>query len=395
MLHEFLTAHQAELIDRCRSKVALRPVRQATGAEVEHGMPIFLDQVIKTLRMEQTAEPMGSRQVSGPAGGVRSASSEIGVSAAQHGSDLLRRGFTVDQVVHDYGDLCQAVTDLAFEKGATIEVDEFRTLNRCLDNAIADAVAEFASQHDALIEGQHVYDLGEKLGFLAHDLRDLIHTATLAVTAMKTGKVGSGGATAAVLDRTLIRLGTLVDRSLSDVRIAAGSPARFQRIYLSEFIATVKISAALEARARGCRFSVAAVEPDLVLDVDRDLLFSAVGNLLQNAFKFTKHHTSVSLKAHAVADRILIEVEDQCGGLPSGDAAKMFLPFVQTGADKSGLGLGLSISRRGVEANKGALRVRSLDGWGCVFTIDLPRCPPPAPASLSGDRSPSDRRGNP
>jgi signal transduction histidine kinase len=393
MLHEFLTTNQAELIGRCRSKVAQRRVLQTNGTEVEHGIPLFLDQLIRTLQMEQTVEPMRSRQVSGPSGGARSAVSEIGATATQHGRDLLRRGFTVDQVVHDYGDLCQAITDLAFEKGATIEVDEFRTLNRCLDNAIADAVAEFASQHDALIEGRHIYDLGEKLGFLAHDLRDLIHTATLAVSALKTGKVGLGGATAAVLDRTLIRLRTLVDRSLSDVRIAAGSPAQLQQIDLSDFIAAVKVSAALEARARGCGFSVAEVEPDLTMDVDRDLLFSAVGNLLRNAFKFTKPHTDVSLKARAVADRILIEVEDQCGGFPPGDAEKMFLPFVQTGADKSGLGLGLSICQRSVEANKGVLRVRSLAGSGCIFTIDLPRCPPSV-AALPGGRSPKRRRGS-
>jgi signal transduction histidine kinase len=385
MLHELLTANQAELIDRCRSKVALRTGSRTTGAEPEHGIPIFLDQLIRTLRMEQTGEPMRSRQVSGPTGGAKSAVSEIGVTATQHGRELLRRGFTVDQVVHDYGDLCQAVTDLAFEKGATIEVDEFRTLNRCLDNAIADAVTEFASQHDAVIEGQHAHDLGEKLGFLAHDLRDLIHTATLAVTAMKTGKVGLGGATSAVLDRTLIRLRTLVDRSLSEVRLTAGSRARLRRIDLSDFIATVKISAALEAQARGCRLSVAAVEPNLALKVDRDLLFSAVGNLLQNAFKFTKH-PNVSLRAHAVADRILIEVEDQCGGIPPGDTEKMFLPFVQTGTDKSGHGLGLTICRNSVKANKGILSVRSLPGSGCIFTIDLPRYSPSVADSPSAGR---------
>jgi signal transduction histidine kinase len=51
----------------------------------------------------------------------------------------------------------------------------------------------------------------------------------------------------------------------------------------------------------------------------------------------------------------------------------MFLPFTQNGADKSGVGLGLSICRRSVEANNGVLSVRDLPGSGCVFTIDLPR----------------------
>ncbi len=79
------------------------------------------------------------------------------------------------------------------------------------------------------------------------------------------------------------------------------------------------------------------------------------------------------LNAYAVADRILIEVQDQCGGLAAGEAEKMFLPFTQGGEDETGLGLGLSISRRSVEVNKGTLSVRDLPGSGCVFTIDLPR----------------------
>lgn len=380
MLHEFLSANKAALIDRCRSKVALRTAPPATPFELEHGIPLFLDQLIRTLQVEQSAEPMRSRRVSGPTGGAQSALSEIGVTATQHGRELLQLGFTVDQVVHDYGDLCQAITDLAFEKVAKIEVDEFRTLNRCLDNAIADAVTAFSGQREALVADQHVHALNERLGFLAHELRNLIHTATLAVTAMKGGNVGLAGATGAVLDRSLVALRTLVDRSISDVRMTAGMPARLQRILLADFIAEVRISASLEAQSRGCSFSVAAVDPDLVVDVDRDLLFSALGNLLQNAFKFTERHTEVSLSAHAAGDRILIDVEDHCGGLPPGEAEKMFLPFVQNGADRTGLGLGLSICRSSIEANRGLISVRSVAGSGCIFTIDLPRCPLPIAA---------------
>jgi signal transduction histidine kinase len=69
----------------------------------------------------------------------------------------------------------------------------------------------------------------------------------------------------------------------------------------------------------------------------------------------------------------LIEVEDECGGLPPGDSEELFKVFEQRGGDRSGLGLGLAISRRGVEANGGKLYVRDLPGRGCVFTIDLPK----------------------
>ena len=122
-----------------------------------------------------------------------------------------------------------------------------------------------------------------------------------------------------------------------------------------------------------CVLTVSDVDPLLAVDVDRDLLLSAVGNLLQNAFKFTHPHSEVTLNAYALADRILIDVQDHCGGLPPGSVENMFVPFVQGAEDRSGLGLGLSIARRSVEANGGALSVRDLPGSGCVFTIDLPR----------------------
>jgi signal transduction histidine kinase len=174
-----------------------------------------------------------------------------------------------------------------------------------------------------------------------------------------------------VLDRSLIGMRSLIDRSLADVRVAAGMLPRRQLVSLADFVSDVKISASLEAQSRGCVFTVGEVDSNLALDVDREMLLSAVGNLLQNGFKFTGRDTEVLLRAYAAGDRVLIEIEDHCGGFPLG--ADLFLPFKQHGEDRSGLGLGLSICRRSVEANNGVLRVRDIAGSGCVFTIDLPR----------------------
>lgn len=373
MLHEFLTNNRVDLIERCRLKVAQRSAPRVSQAELTHGIPLFLDQLIKTLQVEQTSEPMKSRRVSGPAGGGSPVSSELGSGAALHGRELLQHGFSIDQVVHDYGDLCQAITDLAFERNAPIAIDEFRTLNRCLDNGIAEAVTEYAYQRNSAMANTGVQALNERLGFMAHELRNLLHTATLAFTAIKAGGVGAAGSTGAVLERSLIGLRTLVDRSLADVRVAAGMPPRHELISLAGFVDEIGISASLEARARECKFTVSHVDERLAIDVDRDILLSALGNLLQNAFKFTQHGSEVSLHAYAVADRILIDVEDHCGGLPPGSASRMFQPFTQSGEDRSGLGLGLAICRRSVEANHGILRVRDVPGAGCVFTIELLR----------------------
>ena len=372
MMHDFLSAHRSELIERCRVKVAQRASPAATSDEIQHGIPLFLDQLIKTLRVEQTAEPMESRRVSGAAGGT-GGFSEIGESATIHGSELYDRGFTVDQVVHDYGDLCQAVTDLAFELQAPFAIDEFRTLNRCLDNAIAGAVTAFTYRRDVAANDDGAKALNERIGFFAHELRNLLNSATLALQAMREGDVPIGGATGAVLDRSLIGLRALIDRSLTEVRMAAGLPTMVRLFSLADFVAEVKLSASLEAKARKCVLHISVVDPTLAVDADRDLLLSAVGNLLQNAFKFTHHGSEVRLHAYGSADRILIEVEDHCGGLPEGAAEKIFHPFMQADADRTGLGLGLAISQKSVEASNGTLRVRDIPGCGCVFTIDLPR----------------------
>ena len=372
-MHEFLTANRAELIARCRAKVAQRAPPGTSERELENGITIFLDQLIKTLVMEQSEAPMLSRKVSGASGGGKPALSEMSDSATRHGKELQEHGFTVEEVVYDYGALCQSISDLAVETGAHIETDEFRTLNRCLDNAIASAVTEFGYQRDFLIAGKQADALNERLGFFAHELRNQLCTATLALSIIKGGNVGLSGATGGVLDRALVGLGNLIDRSLAEERMTAGLEVQHRLVSLADLVAEVKLSAGLEAQVKGSLFTVSEVDPLLAVDVDRDLLLSAIGNLLQNAFKFTHPRSEVTLNAYALADRILIDVRDHCGGLPPGLAEDMFKPFTQGGEDRSGLGLGLSISRRSVEANNGILSARDLPGIGCVFTIGLPR----------------------
>ena len=384
MLHEFLTVNYQTLVGRCRAKVAKRTIPWASNAELLHGIPLFLEQLIRTLQLEHIAKPLDSRKVSGPSEpGKMPVISEIGTTAAKHGNELLRHGFTVDQVVHDYGDLCQAITELAVECNAPVTTDEFRTLNRCLDNAIADAVTEFGRQRDNMVCAEGSHALAQRLGSLAHELRNLLNSAMLSVEAIKAGNVGIGGATGGVLDRSLIGLRNIIDRSLVDVRLSVGMPIARERIDLAEFIAQVQVAGVLEAKAKGCALAVSPVEEEVAVHADRQMLASAVANLLQNAFKFTRGCSQVSLRAFREEDRVLIEIEDECGGLPEGTGENLFQPFEQDGDDRTGLGLGLSITRRSVEANGGIVSVRNLPGTGCVFIIDLPVYPAPQIAGLA------------
>src|SRR4029078_7175039 len=174
-----------------------------------------------------------------------------------------------------YGDLCQAITDLGFEVKAGIDVSEFRTLNRCLDNAIAEAVAEFAYQRALIVAHRHADALNMRLGVFAHELRNLLTTATLSIAALRSGSVGLTGATGTMLDRSLVGMRTLIDRSLAEVRLTAGLPGQHEVFSLADFIAEIKLSATLEAQVRGCGFAVSGVDPQLALEADRDLLLSA------------------------------------------------------------------------------------------------------------------------
>jgi len=358
MLHEFITENRDEIIARCRAKVATRSVPTPTAEELSHGVPLFLDQLVGTLRAGLSNSP------------------EIGKGAHLHGHDLLRLGFTVSQVVHDYGDVCQSITDLAMEMNAPISTDDFRTLNRCLDDAIASAVTEYGRGKNESGIAKEIVRGNERLGFLAHELGNLIYTASLAFEGLKTGNVGVAGSTGAVLDRSLKGLNALVRRSLAEVQLTQAVQKR-ERFNAAEFIEELNLSAALKADIRGITLLVLPVDEGLEIEADREVLASVVMNLLQNAFKFTRPQTTVTLRVTAKRDRVLIDVEDECGGLPDGDIDALFRPFEQRSADRTGVGLGLAFSRWAVEENSGRIDASNVSGKGCVFTIDMPRSPVP------------------
>jgi signal transduction histidine kinase len=208
-------------------------------------------------------------------------------------------------------------------------------------------------------------------------LRNLVNTATVAFEVLKTGSVGASGNTGAVLNRSLGGLRDLIARSLNDVRLTHSVKNR-KRIVVSEFIEEIEAAATLAAHERGITLRAMPVEEAVAIDADRQVLSAVVMNLLQNALKFTRPRSTVTLRVGASADRVLIEIQDECGGLPAGDVNELFRPFEQLGADRTGMGIGLAFSRWGAEANGGRLYARNLPGKGCIFTVDLPRSPVPA-----------------
>lgn len=357
MLHDFIAVNREEIVRRCRAKVATRGAGSSTASEFDYGVPVFLDQLVDTLRLGLPSSP------------------EIGKSAVQQGHELLRRGFTAAQVVHHYGDVCQAVTELAVARSALISSEDFRMLNRCLDEAIAGAVTEYGRAQDQSTLDRETARANERLGFFAHELRTLISTAIMAFEVLKTGNVGVAGSTGTVLDRSLVALQTLVGRSLAEARLTQGIRKR-EPFSVSGFIGDLVPAATLEANARGITLSVIPVEDGLAIEADRQVLAVALENLLQNACRFTRPRTTVTLTVVASVERVRIEVQDECDGLPATNINDLFRPFERHGGDRMGMGLGLAFSRWGVEANHGRISARNLPQGGCAFTVDLPRVHP-------------------
>jgi hypothetical protein len=188
MLHDFLQSKRVDIIARTKTKVAARPAPVPSEEELTEGIPLFLDQLIEILKSS------------------RRHSTELDSAATKHGDDLHRQGFTVGQVVHDYGDVCQAVTELAFELDAHITVDEFRTLNSCLDDAIAQAVTEYSRLREMKLA-----ETGRQLGAVRLQMRNHLDTALLSFDVLRGGRVSIAGSTGALHERSLKALNGLID----------------------------------------------------------------------------------------------------------------------------------------------------------------------------------------
>lgn len=194
MLREFVTDNREEIINRCSSKAAMRGgLPRPLRAEIDHGVPTFLDELVDELRLKPLPNP------------------EIRKTATKHGQDLMHQGFTVSQVVHAYGDVCQSITEMAVERQASISSDDFRMLNRALDDAIAAAVTQYAAERDQSIQGQTAGET-ERLAKLTQRLRSSIHVARGAFDAIRAGRAGIAGITGTMLDQSLLEASDIIER---------------------------------------------------------------------------------------------------------------------------------------------------------------------------------------
>ena len=376
MLKRFILENRQAIVERC---LQTTPVSAGPGGEDEAAdlwVWSVIAHLISVLELGRgaIAEPQGADGRSPP--------DATSVAAGLH--ELPLQSLSIDRLVRVYGDAGQAVVDLAVEKGNPLDAAGMQVLNRVRDQAISAAVLAHNQRQGLINADRAAQALHEQLGLMAHELRNQLQAATAMVYVLRSGSVTIAGSTGAALDRCLNRMQELVDSSLSDVRKATTLSPRCSRIAVCDLLSEIAIPAAIHARSRGCRLRVLPADPGVLVEVDRDLLLSALGNLLQNAVKFSRPDSDIHLRAGALGGRVLIEVEDHCGGLPHAFDAS-FAAFSQNSSDRTGLGLGLAISRRAIEANDGTLTVRDIPGHGCVFTVDLPLAAVSGPVAAPAD----------
>jgi signal transduction histidine kinase len=290
--------------------------------------------------------------------------------AREHADTRVRLGFDIDQLVHEFILLRRVLFDVVREEGLLPDSFQSERLADLIDAAIATAVKGYVEARD--IAERRVQ--AEHIGFLTHELRNPLTTATMAATRLrrKPHVVSTEHATLDILERGLNRVRSLIDGILATQRFEAREvESHPQQRTLGEIISEATRAAELEAKNKGIVFT-ARYEPAVVVHVDSTLTLSALQNVVDNAVKFTDRG-DVRLVAESEETEVIIHVYDNCDGLAPEELKTIFEPFKRAHSGKAGTGLGLAIARRAVEAQGGRIGAESKIGQGCRFWLALPK----------------------
>ncbi len=348
-LAELLATRGADILARWKLQVSgpLHPEAMPHPQLIDH-LPAFLDEIAQALRDRE-----------GP---------EESRVAAEHGEQRLGLGFSLDGVVREYGALRDAILEVAREEQLSVRESEEDVLFDCIITGIAEAVSEYQRQRDAELQ-RH---MNEHFAFIAHELRNPLGSALAAIGMLeRNGQLNTSERFAQVLTRGLTRMQELIDSTLRTAQLATALHVQREPVTLAALLEDMEMSATASAEERHVTLTF-EVEDDVTIHVDQRLVRSALTNLVRNAVKFSHAGGAVVVRARGGSDRVLIEVEDTCGGLPPGFVHQAFAPFAQLGADRSGFGLGLAIAKQAADAHQGVIRVQDLPGKGCIFVLELP-----------------------
>jgi signal transduction histidine kinase len=346
-LHDFMSANRDQLLTLALVKIK---EKGATGSDEDilAGTPEVFDEIVKALRRHAgvSAESAVFDDVAGSAGRSR----------AEHRQ-------RVGLVAYGIGAISASIGELGARKGLRFAAAEYQVFNESIDESTADAIEEYERYQRERQDFEH----SKRVGFLAHEIRNSLASAVMAYTTLQRGVMGINSKTGSILGRSLASIENLIRQTLAAVQLEAGAPIDFRRIDIVNLARQLESSAVVE-RGVTVRFEVAE---RLEVTGDERLLMAAGTNLLQNAIKFSRTGGQITVRARREAEKVLLEFEDECGGLPPASEESLLTPFTQLGDDRRGLGLGLSIVREAIEVQNGELRITNLPGKGCIFCVRL------------------------
>jgi signal transduction histidine kinase len=213
-------------------------------------------------------------------------------------------------------------------------------------------------------------EVDEALAWLAHELRGPLIATRTALDSMITSK-RSGDDVAGPLREVHAEIDSAVRMMGPMLSIASGAPMRSRPSDIAALVDDVARSASFEAGGRSVDVSV---PPDLVLDVDPELVRPALTNVVRNALAYSPASARVEVRAREDGGHLVVDVNDHGPGLTATEREAIFDRFVRGAAahNRRGAGLGLFIARRMVEAHGGSVEVESEAGVGTTFTIRVP-----------------------
>ncbi|HVI00004.1 MAG TPA: HAMP domain-containing sensor histidine kinase [Enhygromyxa sp.] len=346
-LAEYLAANRQRLIDRWKDLVVERLELGLEHSQLVDDLPWFLDELAAAARTPDSAGPNLE-------------------CARSHGHHRHLQGVQIGSLTVELALVGEATVQLLREDGQPLAHQDIELLFQLIGRATAESVAAYVALRDKQLAEQ----AARHVAFIAHEIRNPLHNAKMAATLTDSGPPELRERNATRLQRALTQLSDLVDNVLVEARLAADLSLNVERSNVVELLTTVSDDVIAQAEARGQTITIDA-QP-FELDADRKLLLSALANLAKNAVKFTHDGGTIWLRASAADGRAMLEVADECGGMPEDLPARLFDPFVQVGADRSGFGLGLAIVKQAVDAHRGSIRVINRPGFGCTFVIDVP-----------------------
>ncbi len=226
----------------------------------------------------------------------------------------------------------------------------------------------------------------EFLAILAHELRNPLAPIRngLQVMRMAAHDPATVGKVRDMMERQVNQMVNLVDDLLDIARVTRGNmELKLARIDLASVLSSAVDTSMPLFEASGHRLSISLPEAPVLLDVDPTRISQVLGNVLNNAAKYTPPGGAISVTATREEHSVLVSVRDNGIGIPREAAASVFEMFSQVGASidraQGGLGIGLSLARRLLELHGGTITLDSAgSGQGSTFHIRLPVSGPPA-----------------